>query len=183
MTTHKTTRALLIAIAVLAFVSVSSAAIPVGTKVAVRINQSLSSATNHSGDSFDGTVAQDVTFNGQTIKAGTAVKGKVTYANASGHLSKPGAISIRLTSIGGNAVTTTAIGARGASHKKSNIYKIGGGTAAGALIGGLAGGGKGAAIGAVAGAGAGTGVAYATGKKDVVLSAERTYTFTVTSSH
>jgi hypothetical protein len=57
--------------------------------------------------------------------------------------------------------------------------KIGGGAAAGALIGGLAGGGKGAAIGTLAGGGAGTGVAAATGKQEAVYPAESVVTFTV----
>ena len=78
--------------------------------------------------------------------------------------------------------SSSAVGAKGKSHTKSNATKIGGGAAAGALIGGLAGGGKGALIGAGAGAGAGTGVAYATGKQDVLLSAETARTFTITSS-
>jgi hypothetical protein len=86
-----------------------------------------------------------------------------------------------LTSINGMSVTSSAVGAKGKSHTKSNATKIGGGAAAGALIGALAGGGKGAAIGAGVGAGAGTGVAYATGKQDVTLGAERSYTFTVAS--
>jgi hypothetical protein len=121
--------------------------------------------------------------NGQTIaKAGDPVKGKVTYAKASGRLKTPGQVTIRLTEVNGTTVTSSAVGAKGKSHTKSNATKIGGGAAAGALIGGLAGGGKGALIGAGAGAGAGTGVAYATGKQDVLLSAETARTFTITSS-
>jgi hypothetical protein len=64
---------------------------------------------------------------------------------------------------------------------KSNATKIGGGAAAGAIIGAIAGGGKGAAIGTLAGAGAGTGVAAATGKQEAVIPAERAVTFTVAS--
>ncbi|HTR64362.1 MAG TPA: hypothetical protein VMH85_01225, partial [Terriglobales bacterium] len=68
----------------------------------------------------------------------------------------------------------------GKSHKKGNLEKIGGGAAAGTLIGALAGGGKGAAIGGLAGAGAGTGVAAATGKEEAVIPAETALTFTTT---
>jgi len=39
-------------------------------------------------------------------------------------------------------ITTGGYFAKGKSHTKSNVVKIGGGTAAGALIGGLVGGGK-----------------------------------------
>jgi hypothetical protein len=67
----------------------------------------------------------------------------------------------------------------GKGHTKSNATKIGGGAAAGALIGALARGGKGAAIGA--GVGAGSGVAVATGKEEAVIPAETALTFTTTS--
>jgi hypothetical protein len=61
---------------------------------------------------------------------------------------------------------------KGESHTKSNVTKIGGGTAMGALIGAIAGGGKGAAIGAGVGAAAGTGVAAGTGKKPAEVQSE-----------
>jgi hypothetical protein len=61
---------------------------------------------------------------------------------------------------------------KGESHTKSNVTKIGGGTAVGALIGAIAGGGKGAAIGAGVGAAAGTGVAAGTGKKPASVEPE-----------
>ena len=75
-------------------------------------------------------------------------------------------------------VSTSAYHAKGKSHTKGNVMKIGGGAGAGALIGALAGGGKGAAIGAVAGGAAGTGVAAATGKEEAVVHAESAMTFT-----
>jgi hypothetical protein len=56
---------------------------------------------------------------------------------------------------------------------------IGGGGAAGALIGGLAGGGKGAAIGAVVGAGGGTAGAGLTGNREIVFPAETHLTFKI----
>ena len=168
---------------ILALALNASAAIPVGTMVTVRLGQAISSETAHTGDSWDGTLANDIVVNGQTVaKAGDPVKGKVTYAKSSGRLKTPGQVSIRITSINGTSVTSSAVGAKGKSHTKSNATKIGGGAAAGALIGALAGGGKGAAIGAGVGAGAGTGVAAATGKQDVTLSAETARTFTITSS-
>jgi len=172
--------ALLVVIALAMATSAYAADIPAGTKVTVRLNQAISSESAHTGDAWDGTLANDIVVNGQTLaKSGDSVKGKVTYAKASGRLKTPGQVTIRLTSINGIAVKSSAVGAKGKSHTKSNATKIGGGAAAGALIGALAGGGKGAAIGAGVGAGAGTGVAAATGKQDVTLSAETARTFTV----
>ena len=174
---------ILVVVCMLALTLTASAAIPVGTKVTVRLGQAISSETAHTGDSWDGTLANDLVVDGKTIaKAGDPVKGKVTYAKASGRLKTPGQVTIRLTSINGASVTSSSVGAKGKSHTKSNATKIGGGAAAGALIGALAGGGKGAAIGAGVGAGAGTGVAAATGKQDVTLGAETARTFTITSS-
>jgi len=174
---------ILVVVCMLALSLTASAAIPVGTKVTVRLGQAISSETAHTGDTWQGTLANDVVVNGQTIaRAGDPVKGKVTYAKSSGRLKTPGQVTIRLTEVNGTSVTSSAVGAKGKSHTKSNAAKIGGGAAAGALIGGLAGGGKGALIGAGVGAGAGTGVAAATGKQDVLLSAETARTFTITSS-
>ena len=154
--------------------------IPAGTKVSIRMGQTVDSEKSRSGDSFDGSLNADVVVAGKTIaKRGDPVKGRVSNAHASGRLSDPGVLTITLTEINGQAVNTTSHTLKGQSHTKSNVTKIGVGTAAGALIGGLAGGGKGAAIGAGAGAAAGTGVAAGTGKKNVSIRAEAVVAFTV----
>ena len=165
--------------AVLIFAAAAQAEkIPSGTAIPVRINNSLSSASAHTGQSWDGVVARDVIVDGKTlIKKGTEVRGTVSSVTPSGRLSKPGRISLRLTSIGGERVDALPISRKGKGHGKSNAVKIGGGTAAGAAIGALAGGGKGAAIGAGVGAAGGTGVAAATGKKDVTISSESVVRF------
>ena len=166
-----------------AVLGAGGATIPAGSHATVRLNHSLSSATASAGQSWTGILTSNIEANGKTVaKAGDPVKGKVTYVNRSGRLHKPGALSLRLTSINGETVYSSRVSRQGKSHTKSNVTKIGGGTAAGALIGGLAGGGKGAAIGAAAGAGAGTGVAAATGKQEVTIPAESVLTFTITGS-
>lgn len=159
--------------------------IPAGTPITVRIGSEIRSGTAKVGQSFEGELAKDVVVHGKTIaKTGSPVRGKVTLAKSSGRLHAPGQLSIRLTSVEANgkhtAVTTTSYHVQGKSHTKSNATKIGGGAAAGAIIGALAGGGKGAAIGTLAGAGAGTGVAAATGKEKAVIPSEKVVTFTVT---
>ena len=160
--------------------------IPTGTRVTVRLGSGISSGSASSGQSFDATLARDLVVNGKTLaKAGSPAHGKVTHAKSSGRLHDPGELSLRLTSVQVNGKTvplsTTAFHAKGKSHTKSNVTKIGGGAAAGALIGGLVGGGKGALIGTAAGAGAGTGVAAATGKQEAVIPAEHAITFTISS--
>ena len=161
----------------------SAVTIPAGSRATVRLNTSLSSATAHKEQPWSGTLTSDIVADGKTVaRAGDHVKGKVTYVNPSGRLHKPGEISLRLVSIKDHTVYSSRVTRKGKSHTKSNVTKIGGGAAAGALIGGLAGGGKGAAIGTVAGAGAGTGVAAATGKQEVTIPAESVLTFVITGS-
>jgi hypothetical protein len=160
--------------------------IPAGTPVTVRVSSELSSGTAEVGQTFAGSLTRSLVVGGKTIApAGSAVRGKVTLAKSSGRLHAPGQLSIRLTSIrtknGSIALTSNPYHIEGKGHMKSNATKIGGGAAAGAIIGAIAGGGKGAAIGTLAGAGAGTGVAAATGKQEAVIPAEHAVTFTVAS--
>jgi hypothetical protein len=156
-----------------------AASFPAGTRFTVRVSNELSSGKNNAGDVWEGVLSRDVVVNGKVIaKAGAPVRGKVTNSKSSGRLHAPGQLSVRLVSVDGKAVTTGSLYRKGKSHTKSNATKIGGGAAAGALIGALAGGGKGAAIGTLAGAGAGTGVAAATGKEEAVIASEATLTFT-----
>ncbi len=157
--------------------------IPSGTPLHIRLGQEINSGKATTGQAFEGTLAKDVVVNGKVVaKSGTPVKGKVTYVKSSGRLHAPGELTLRLTSVGGAAVHTSAVHAKGKSHTKSNVTKIGGGAAAGTVIGALAGGGKGAAIGALAGGAAGTGVAAATGKEEAVFPAESALTFTTTGN-
>ena len=162
--------------------------VPAGAHITVRTDSQINSGTAHVGQSFKANLVRDLVVDSKTIaKAGAPAKGKVTYAKSSGRLHAPGELTIRLTSIqlaDGKTlpVSTSAFRAKGKSHTKSNVTKIGGGAAAGALIGGLAGGGKGALIGTAVGAGAGTGVAAATGKEEAVIHAESAMTFTTTAN-
>jgi hypothetical protein len=115
---------------------------PNGTRATVRVGQSLSSGSAHQGEAWEGTLTRDITVHGKVVaRTGDHVKGKVTYVKSSGRLSTPGEISIRLTSIRGESVSSSRISKKGESHTKSNAVKIGGGAAGGALIGGLVGGG------------------------------------------
>ena len=157
--------------------SKKSIVVPAGTRIAVRINENLSSDTAQEGDAFTGVLAEPIDVNGETVfPQGSDVKGTVTAAHKSGRLSDPGVLELTLNSItsGSRTLHPNAEPFRitGESHTKSNVTKIGGGAAAGAIIGAIAGGGKGAAIGAGVGAAAGTGIAAATGKKDAKVESE-----------
>jgi hypothetical protein len=161
--------------------------IPAGTRISVRTGSELNSGKATAGQTWEGSLAKDLVVDGRTIaKSGSTVHGKITAAKSSGRLHAPGELSVRLTSVetknGPVPVRTSSVSRKGASHTKSNATKIGGTTAAGAVLGGIFGGGKGALIGAGAGAAAGTGVAAATGKKEAVIPAESMLTFTTSAS-
>jgi hypothetical protein len=161
--------------------------IPAGTKLTIRIDSQVNSGTAKAGQSFQGNLAHALIVAGKTLADKDApVKGKVTYAKSSGRLHDPGQLTLRLTSVEINgkmvAISTSGYRSKGRSHTKGNVEKVGGGAAAGAVIGGLLGGGKGTLIGAGAGAGAGTGVAAATGKEEAVVHAESVLTFTTTTT-
>ena len=161
--------------------------IPAGTHVSVRMGQEISSGTAKVGDHFNATLTRSIAVGGKTVaNAGAPVRGKVTLAKSSGRLHAPGQLSVRLTSVQVEGkmlpISTGSYHIEGKSHTKSNVTKIGGGAAAGALIGGIAGGGKGALIGAGAGGAAGTGLAAATGKQEAVIPAEKALSFTMTAA-
>jgi hypothetical protein len=161
----------------------ASGTIPAGTKIPVVTDQSVSSKTAQVGQALSGTVAKDVTVGGKVvIPKGSAAKLTVSGAQASGRLSTPAKLYLRLrtVTVGGKTYTfaTNSVGRTEKGKGKRDAEFIGGGAAGGAIIGALAGGGKGAAIGAAAGAGAGTAGAAATGKKDIEYPTETRLSFT-----
>ncbi|OLD82706.1 MAG: hypothetical protein AUF67_03155 [Acidobacteria bacterium 13_1_20CM_58_21] len=154
-----------------------------GTKISVVIDEAVSSKTAKMGQTVTGTVSQDVASGGKVvIPRGSAAKLTVSSVQASGRLSTPAKLYLRLrtVTVGGKKYTlsTSSAGRAEGGKGKRDAGFIGGGAAGGAIIGALAGGGKGAAIGAAAGAGAGTAGAAATGKKEIDLPAETKLVFT-----
>ena len=173
---------LLVLLITLATAAAQTTAVPAGTQLQVRVIDNLTSETATAGDVFHGTLDQPIVANGRTVfPKGADVTGQVLQAHSSGRLSDPGVLELAVTSITTGGVTypvsAEPFNIKGESHTKSNVTKIGGGAAAGAIIGALAGGGKGAAIGAGVGAAAGTGVAAATGKKNATVESEAVLSF------
>lgn len=150
-----------------------------GTQFQVQLLTPLDTGTAQAGQEFSATLAAPLSA-GQTVwPKGTEVNGRVVEVVSSGRLKRPASITLQITQIGNSPVETQPEQIDGKSHAGRNVALIGGGAAAGAILGGIAGGGKGAVIGTAAGAGAGTLTAIATGKHEIVLRAETPLTFAV----
>ena len=181
-----TVLAFLLAMAPLLAPAQASLEIPSGTTISVRMIDKLSSEVNQTGDVFHGTLDEPIEVNGrQLYPKGADVIGRVTDVHATGRLSEPGELDLVLNTVSSGTIAASIhvqpLVIKGESHSKSNVTKIGGGAALGAVIGAIAGGGKGAAIGTLAGGAAGTGAAAATGKKPATVDSEAILTF-VTST-
>jgi hypothetical protein len=135
-------------LAAMSALAAGAESIPSGTSVSVRLGQTISSDKARAGDSWAGTLSNDVVVDGRVVaRRGDPVQGRVVDAKASGRLSGTALLSLQLASINGAPVRTSSVSRTGGSHKGRDAGAIGGTAAAGAIIGALAGG-RGAAIGA-----------------------------------
>jgi len=164
--------------------AVASRAIPEGTRIRIRLDQTLNTKTARPGEPFHATLDAPIVARGRVVvPRGTAFTGVVAAAKSSGRFRGRAVLDLRLRSfqLHGQTyrITTTANTRVSGSHDKRNLVLMGGAPAAGAGIGALAGGGAGALIGAGAGAAAGTTTAFFTGRKNVKLPAETPLVFTL----
>jgi len=125
--------------------------VPTGTIISVTIDQSVSSKDAKAGQTVTGTVARDVLSDGKVvIPKGSSAKLSVSSVQASGRLSTPAKLWLRLRSVTVHGKTydvgTNSAGKTMGGKGKRDTAFIGGGAGAGALIGAVAGGGKGAAM-------------------------------------
>lgn len=156
--------------------------VPEGTTLDVVLGDSISTASNRSGDVFQATVLSPITIDSKVVIPKDAlVKGHVVDARPSGHLKGVPHLDLTLDSVEVNGqpyeIDTGDYGRTGKNHNKRNGVLIGGGAGLGAVIGGVAGGGVGALIGSSVGAGAGTAGAAFTGKRDIRVPAETRLSF------
>jgi hypothetical protein len=162
-----------------------SVVLAAGTRLTVRIGETISAGRNQIGDTFVATLEQPLVIDGFIIcERGSRVIGKVTQATPAGRAGGQSHLSIELTRLNTSDrqrvdIRTETYSKDGSGGTGSDLAKIGAGTAIGAAIGAIAGGGKGAAIGAGAGAAAGTGVVLVSNGRSVEVPVEARVTFRV----
>lgn len=138
--------------------------VPAGTRILIRMVDSIDSAKQKTGYRFTATLETNLQAEDTVVAPrGTTVYGRLAEASSAGRMSGSSELTLELTDIliKGTAypVLTSTYEVKGKGEGGKTAKKVVGGTGLGALIGGIAGGGKGAGIGALAGAGAGTAVA------------------------
>jgi hypothetical protein len=160
--------------------------LPVGTKVPVRTEETIDSATAVEGQTYAAEIADDVfDANGEVVVPHGANAQIVIRSATKGnrfHGTSDLVLDLQSISVGGKQylVSTTDLqqkGRQGLGANKRTAELTGGGAALGAIIGAIAGGGKGAAIGAGAGAGAGAVTQIATKGGAIRVPAETVLTF------
>jgi hypothetical protein len=156
--------------------------VPADTEITVVLDQTLSSKTTTSGQTFSATVEAPIEVEGRVaIPKGARASGIVKDAKSAGRFKGGAALSLVLTSVEINGkdheIQTSEAAMASKGKGKRTAVLVGGGAAGGAGIGALAGGGKGAAIGALIGAAAGAGGAGLTGNRDITLAAETALSF------
>jgi len=163
--------------------------IPVGQVINVKINQTISSETARVGDQFTTVTTIPVYAGGvEVIPAGSTIVGRVTSVMRAQRKNKAGTIGVSFVSVRLPSGITRAINGSltdavdtstaksdnesqvsGRSTARRNVVFIGGGAAAGAIIGAIAGGGTGAGVGTLIGGGLGAAGAYFSKGKEAVV--------------
>ena len=161
--------------------------VPAGTRILVRMIDSVDSSKNKVGDRFRASLEQDLMV-GDTLVApkGTDVYGRLAQASEAGKIAGRSELKLELTDILINQqlqpIMSGDYEVSGKSRGSDSAKKIGGGAALGAVIGAIAGGGKGAAIGAGVGAGAGTTIQVLTRGEQVRVPSETMLEFRIEQS-
>jgi outer membrane biosynthesis protein TonB len=158
-----------------------------GTEIAIRMAEKVSTDHNYSGDTFRATLDKPIVMEGYVIaEKGSKVLGKIVKSQKPGKMSGEAELSLALTELNTTdgqrvSIETNQSLRKGPSNTNSEVAKMGGGAALGAIIGAIAGGGKGAAIGAGAGGAAGTGAVLLGHGKPAVIDNESRLSFQLSS--
>jgi hypothetical protein len=158
--------------------------IPTGSKITIRMIDSINSETNKVGDMFIATLDEPLLQGGlEVVPRGADVRGRIANVNEAGRIAGSAELGLELTQIIVNGIQYSlqtseyaekAEGRGGQTAKRAGI-----GAGIGAAIGAIAGGGKGAAIGAGVGAGGATAVQVMTKGDKLNIPSETKLEFTL----
>src|SRR6516165_158164 len=135
--------------------------IPTGSKIVIRMIDSVNSERNKIGEQFIAILDEPVTDGGvEIIPKGADVRGRIANVNEAGRIAGSAQLGLELTQIVVNgipySITTSEYQEVGEGRGTQTAKRAGVGAGLGAVIGAIAGGGKGAAIGAGVGGGGAT---------------------------
>jgi hypothetical protein len=163
----------------------SKVTVPAGTRILVRMVNSIDSTKNKAGDKFTATLETNLmAVDTVVVPKGATVYGRLSSASSAGRMSGSSQLTLELTDIviRGTAypILTSNYEVKGKGEGGNTAKKVVGGAGLGALIGGIAGGGKGAAIGAASGGALGTGVAASKKGQQLSIPSETLVEFRLT---
>jgi len=160
--------------------------VPAGTKIHIRLEQSIHSERNSPGDLFRASLDRALLIDDKMLAPSLSkVVGRLSDIKKSGRVEGRASITMRLERLiiqgkeYGLDTEPRILVAR--STRKKDAAVIAGGAAAGAAIGAITGGGKGAAIGAGVGGGSGAGYVLATKGAPIAYGPESRFTFALSS--
>ena len=158
--------------------------VPTGSKVVIRMIDSINSETNKVGETFVAVLEEPISQGGiEIIPRGADVRGRIANVEGAGRLKGSAELGLELTQIIVNgipySVTTSEYEEVGQGRGTQTAKRAALGAGLGAAIGAIAGGGKGAAIGAGVGGGGATAVQVMTKGEKLKIPSETKLEFTL----
>jgi glucose/arabinose dehydrogenase len=156
--------------------------VPRGTRLVVRLSETIDVKHTESGQRFSGSIAEPVVV-GDTvaIPRGALARGEILVAHKRGRFKGQSILELTLTGIQVHGteyrIETSDLTRTKKGKGKRTAALIGGGAGLGMLVGGVATGGIGLLVGGLVGGGAGTAASAFTGNKDITIPAETAITF------
>jgi hypothetical protein len=148
--------------------------IPAGTSLTLVMETGLSTATSREGQAVTARIERAVSEDGRVVlPGGSVLRGRVSEVDPSGRIHGRAHLAVKWDQITVRGVSrrieTSDVAMTAEDNHGRDAKIIGGGTAAGAIIGGIVNGGRGAKKGAIIGAGAGTGAVLVNKGDDVEM--------------
>jgi hypothetical protein len=158
--------------------------IPTGSKITIRMIDSVNSETNKVGDTFIATLDEPLMQAGlEVVPRGADVRGRIANVNEAGRVAGAAQLGLELTQLIVNGIQyslqTSEYAEKAEGRGTQTAKRAGIGAGIGAAIGAIAGGGKGAAIGAGVGGGGATAVQVMTKGDKLNIPSETKLEFTL----